>query len=81
METDDDHAYTFHWQRKRTSCSLMGKYGLKDVGNHAIWFVFLIYHLKADSGGNFWCLCNLQSINGQVDIFRDIFVGYINSSN
>ena len=44
--------HTFHWLHKRTSCSLVGNYGWKAVGNHAIWFVFL----TAGSGnGNSWC--------------------------
>ena len=34
--------HTFHWIHKRTSSSLVGKYGWKAVGNHAIWFGFLI---------------------------------------
>ena len=32
--------HIFHWLNKRTSCSLVGKYGWKAVRNHAIWFVF-----------------------------------------
>ena len=51
--------HSFHWLHKRTSCSLVGKYGWKAVGSHAIWFGFL----TADSGGSSWCPCSKTPIN------------------
>ena len=32
--------HNIHWLHKCTSCSLVGHYGWKAVGNHAIWFFF-----------------------------------------
>ena len=40
-----------HWLHWHPSCSSVGKYGWKAVGNHAIWFFFLITY----SRGNSWC--------------------------
>ena len=51
-----DSEYTFHWLRWYASCSLVGKYGWKAVGNYAFCFFFI-----TDSGGNSWCpyICKL----------------------
>ena len=42
--------YQENWLHWHSSCSSVGKYGWKAVGNHAIWFFFDTY-----SGGNSWC--------------------------
>ena len=57
METDGDHTTmshligASHWSRIYVSCSLVGKYGWKFVGDYSIWFGFLIMY----SQGNSWC--------------------------